>query len=379
MKIQLTPIKKYLATAAFLCLCIGCGSLNQSLQEDFYHDYQETGGQTALVMDTGSITDEGFNQAAYEGTSSYAQAAGVSYSYYNAASDTDEAYEAAVLTAIQNDAKLVICAGSHFEQAVGKLQNEYNDVAFLLLDGIPKDASGKPAAIAHNVHCITYREDEAGYIAGYMAVLDGYRKLGFIGGKEIPSVLKYGYGYLQGINDAAAFLGVSDEISVDYWYADTFSPSQKVEEAALKWYQNGTEVIFTCGGSLYESVLASAETCDGRLIGADVNQNQISELFLTSAMKGIKASIIIALDEFFASDKAWPEGMAGEAISYGAEKKCIELPYTNDEWRFKNVSVDDYFEVLAKLKSGEILVSEDIETQPETTVSVIYHNQLKED
>lgn len=379
MKMQLTSVGKYLIAALFLCLCMGCGSLTQSSKDDFYHDYQETGGQTALVIDTGSIEDEGFNQAAYEGTSSYAQAAGVSYSYYNAASDTEEAYEAVILTAIQNHAKLIICAGSHFEQAVGKLQNAYSDVAFLLLDGVPKDAYGNPIAIARNVHCIVYREDEAGYMAGYMAVLEGYRKLGFIGGEELPSVLKYGYGYLQGIDDAAAFLDISDEVSVDYWYADTFSPSQQIENTALAWYRNGTEVIFACGGSLYESVLASAKTCSGRLIGVDVNQNHLSELFLTSAMKGIKTSIIIALDEFFASDKVWPEGMAGEADSYGAEKKCIELPYTNDEWRFKNVSVDDYLEVLSGLKSGEIQVSENIEAQPETTVSVIYHNQLKED
>ncbi|MBD5525660.1 MAG: BMP family ABC transporter substrate-binding protein [Lachnospiraceae bacterium] len=340
---------------------------------------QIAGGQVALVIDASSAMDSGFNQAALNGAQTYADAAEVSYSYYSADDDTQESYEKAVTTAIQNDAALVICAGSHFEGTVGRMQNEYDDVFFLLLDGVPKDAEGNAVAIAPNVHCITYREEEAGYLAGYMAVLDGYTKLGFIGGEQLPSVERYGYGYLQGIDAAAAHLDNSDDISVEYWYAGTFLPDEQIEETSREWYEAGTEVIFACGGSLYQSVLLSAESCGGKLIGADVDQSDISELILTSAMKGIDSSVIDALDEFFASGRSWPKEIAGSVISYGAKEKCVRLPVYGAAWRFQSAAMSDYLHVIAGLKSGDIQVSDDIDTQPETTVSVIWHEQQEED
>lgn len=336
---------------------------------------QITGGQVALVIDVGSAMDGGFNQAALNGAQTYAEAADISYSYYSTGEDTPESYEQAVITAIENDAVLVICAGSHFEQAVGQLQEEYADVYFLLLDGVPRDSGGDEVKIASNVHCITYQEEEAGYLAGYMAVLDGYTKLGFIGGERLPSVEQYGYGYLQGIDAAAAVMDNSDDISVEYWYADTFMADRQIEEVSREWYEAGTEIIFTCGGSLYQSVLASAEPCGGRLIGVDVDQSGVSELFLTSAMKGIDASVIDALDEFYANGRSWPKGIAGNVVSYGAKEKCVRLPVQAAAWRFQKAAMNDYLKVLAGLKSGDIQVSDDIDTQPDTTISVIYHEQ----
>lgn len=349
------------------------------LEQTTVSNCQIAGGQVALVIDAGSAMDSGFNQAALNGAQTYADAAEVSYSYYSADDDTQESYEKAVTTAIQNDAALVICAGSHFEETVGRMQNEYDDVFFLLLDGVPKDAEGNAVAIAPNVHCITYREEEAGYLAGYMAVLDGYTKLGFIGGEQLPSVERYGYGYLQGIDAAAAHLDNSDDISVEYWYAGTFLPDEQIEETSREWYEAGTEVIFACGGSLYQSVLLSAESCGGKLIGADVDQSDISELILTSAMKGIDSSVIDALDEFFASGRSWPKEIAGSVISYGAKEKCVRLPVYGAAWRFQSAAMSDYLHVIAGLKSGDIQVSDDIDTQPETTVSVIWHEQQEED
>ncbi|MBD5488301.1 MAG: BMP family ABC transporter substrate-binding protein [Lachnospiraceae bacterium] len=340
---------------------------------------QIAGGQVALVIDASSAMDSGFNQAALNGAQTYADAAEVSYSYYSADDDTQESYEKAVTTAIQNDAALVICAGSHFEETVGRMQNEYDDVFFLLLDGVPKDAEGNAVVIAPNVHCITYREEEAGYLAGYMAVLDGYTKLGFIGGEQLPSVERYGYGYLQGIDAAAAHLGNSDDISVEYWYAGTFLPDEQIEETSREWYEAGTEVIFACGGSLYQSVLLSAESCGGKVIGADVDQSDISELILTSAMKGIDSSVIDALDDFFANGRSWPGEIAGSVNSYGAKEKCVRLPVYGDAWRFQTAEMSDYLHVIAGLKSGDIQVSDGIDTQPETTVSVIRHEQQEED
>lgn len=332
----------------------------------------------ALVTDVSSVMDQGFNQAALKGIETYADGACVSYACYSAEEDKEDSYRNIILEAIQNEAELVVCAGSHFEQAVGSLQEEYANIYFLLLDGVPKDSSGETIAIASNVHCITYREEEAGYLVGYMAVLEGYRKLGFIGGEQLPSVERYGYGYLQGIDDAAEALKIVDEIRVEYWYGDTFLVNQEIEEAAREWYEDGTEIIFTCGGSVYQAVLPSAEDCDGMMIGADVDQSDISERFLTSAMKGIDSSIIVALDDFFASGKKWPEDLAEKAVSYGAKEKCISLPVQKSAWRFQNATTDEYLKILASLRCGDIQIPIDTRMPPERTVTVIYHNQQEE-
>lgn len=349
--------------------------------EDEEKDIQKkqlTDRRAALVMDGSSAMDNGFGQAALKGVQTYADAACVPYSCYNATENTPDSYRDTILTAIEENAELVVCVGPNFEEAVGSLQEEYGDIYFLLLGGVPRDASGGEVTIAPNVHCVIYKEEEAGYLVGYMSVLEGYRKFGFIGGEELSSVQKYGYGYLRGIDDAADFLEVSDEVQVEYWYADTSSPSEEVEEMSQEWFQAGTEIIFVCGGMLYQSVLPAAESYGGMLIGADVDQSDVSELILTSAMKGIDSSIIVALDDFFANGKSWPEELAGTAISYGAREKCISLPVQDDAWRFKTATTSEYLQVLARLRSGDIEISIYPENPPKTAITVVYHNQQEE-
>lgn len=341
-------------------------------------NYRAENVRIALVTDVSSVMDNGFNQAALEGIQTYADGACVSYSCYSTDVDTPEAYKDTILSAIQDNAELIVCAGSHFEQAVGSLQDDYDSIYFLLLDGVPRDSDGEAASIAPNVHCITYREEEAGYLVGYMAVLEGYRKFGFIGGEETPSIQRYGYGYLQGIDDAAASVEIDEDIQVEYWYGDSFYPDEKIEEVSRDWYQAGTEIIFVCGGSVYQSVLASAESCEGMMIGADVDQSDISELFLTSAMKGISSSVVVALDDFYASGKKWPEELAEKVVSYGAKEKCVSLPVQNSAWRFQTVTTDDYLKLLARLRRGDIQIPDDTDMPPEITVTVIYHNKQEE-
>ena len=336
---------------------------------------RKSGVRIALVTDVSSVMDSGFNQAALKGIQTYSDGAGVFYSSYSTQTDAPEAYRDTVLAAIQDNAELIVCVGSHFEQAVGELQDDYEDIYFLLLDGVPRDSADEEVTIA----CMTYREEEAGYLVGYMAVVEGYRKFGFIGGEPLPAVKGYGHGYLQGIDDAAALLEDDEEVSVEYWYADTFSPDKHVEEVSAEWYQTGTEIIFACGGSLYQSVLLSAEEYDGKLIGVDADQSGISERFLTSATKGIDASVIVALDEFFASGKKWPDKLGGQAVSYGAKEKCVSLPVQGPAWRFQTATTNEYLQLLTRLRSGDIQIPIDKDTPPRIAIEVIYYEQQEEE
>lgn len=340
----------------------------KELLEDSYGDYKETGGEIAFVAN-GVVMDGSYNEDIYEGVQVYSLAAGISFSAYVAEEETDIAYREAVERAIADEARMIICAGYEFGEVIGDLQEVYPEVAFLLVDGVPVDDSGNSAAIADNVHCISFHEEESGYLAGYMAVLEGYRRLGFIGGVKEPPIIRYGYGYLQGINDAAANIGAED-VTVNYWYAQTFEPDSNIIEKAEKWYADGTEIIFACGGDLYESVLEAADREDGMLIGVDVDQSEISRRFLTSAIKGTSKAVIIALDDFYAAGMQWSEETAGQEVLYGIRDNCTGIPVMSTEWRFKNVTMERFYEVYTMVKSGEIVVSDEIDVQPQVSYTL---------
>lgn len=340
----------------------------KDLREDLYGDFQETGGEIAFVSD-GTVMDKSYNEAIYEGIETYALSAGVSFSYYVVEEDTLEGHLNAVKGAVLNQAELVVCAGYDFQEAVGELQDDYPDTSFLLIDGEPCNAEGEPVKMGDNVHCVFFQEEESGYLAGYMTVLEGYRSLGFIGGKEEPSVIRYGYGYLQGIEDAAKELELED-VTVNYWYAGTFQPSQEIYQKAAEWYAQGTQVIFACGGFLYESVLEAANKEKGMLIGVDVDQNPISQRFLTSAMKDLANGVVISLDDYYAQGGKWSEEFAGQKARYGVEDNCAGIPVLETEWRFQNVTMKEFYELYKQVKQGERSVSDEISRKPRTSVKV---------
>ncbi len=335
---------------------------------DPYGNHLKKGGEIALVID-GSLMDGGYNEALYRGTAMYALGAGVSFSCYKVDGDMPEDFQKAIRNAIEDKGRLIVCAGYNFQEAVGALQGEYPEISFLLIDGKPLDDKGEPVKIKDNVHCAVFREEEAGYEAGYLAVMEGYRKLGFVGGEKVPFVIRYGHGYLQGIDAAAQDMGLTD-VTVNYWYAGTFEPNKEIREQAAGWYEDGTEIIFACGGALYESVLEAADEQDGMMIGVDVDQSDVSERILTSAIKDIRNAVISSLDDYYASGGHWSEEFAGQERYFGAENNSMGIPVYGTTWRFRNVTADDFYKVFAGLKKDGVVVSDEIDEQPQVSVAV---------
>lgn len=339
----------------------------QQMFEDPYGDYLETGGEIAFLTD-GPVEDGGYNEAVYNGVRMYALGAGVSFSYYSADPNAPESYQEAAEKAVEENARLIVCAGDLFGETVGVLQETYPWISFLLIDSVPCDEEGKELPIADNVHCIRFHEEQAGYLAGYMAVWEGYRNLGFVGGREEPSVLRYGYGYLQGIDAAAKDLSLED-VTVRYWYADTFSQDIAVQERTEEWYENGVQIIFACGGGLYESVLEAAENQDGLMIGVDVDQSRVSNRFLTSAVKNIGQAVVTTLDEYYAVG-GWTEAEAGQVRSFGVEEGCAAIPVVDTEWRFKEIPRTHFFEIYKQMKRGDRMASDEISAPPQVDITV---------
>src|SRR5699024_5344326 len=123
------------------------------------------------------------------------------------------------------------------------------------------------------VASILYAEEESGYLAGYAAVMDGMTNIAYMGGMAVPAVQAFGYGYLQGAEDAATKLGLDDgAIKSIYHYTGNFDETDTNKATAKTMYQEGMEVIFGAGGSVGKSVMAAAAEAEGKFIGVDVDQ-----------------------------------------------------------------------------------------------------------
>ncbi len=319
--------------------------------------------KVALVTDVGTIDDESFNQACWQGVEAWCKANAVDYTYYQPTEDSTDARVLSISQAIAEGADTVVLPGFLFEAALPLVTAEFTDVHFIAVDVAPQDAIDKNAA------CITFSEEQAGYLAGYAAVQEGYTKLGFLGGIAVPAVKRYGYGFIQGADAAAKELDKA--IEINYTYGGDFKGTPEITAKMEGWYQAGTEVVFACGGGIYSSALEAAEKHNGKVIGVDVDQSYISKLFITSAMKGLQNVTETVLDEL---NKGNWDTYGGKINNFGLkEGDYVGLPV--DSWTMQNFTVDQYNAVKGKIMDGTVTVSNDTEALPtvsdKTTVKEI--------
>lgn len=333
-----------------------------------------TAQKIAMITDSGDITDESFNQITWETVRAYGEKNGVEYEYYKPAEDTNEERINAIDLAINGGATVVVMPGNLFGPAIAEEQDLYPDTTFIAVDISPSDLVnlvGDSVSVGRNVCLFSFQEEQAGYLAGYGAVKDGYTRLGFLGGTAVPPVIRYGFGYIQGINAAAEELGV--DVSVKYFYCGQFDGDESITARMEGWYADGTEIVFACGGGVYTSVVEAAKSHDGKVIGVDVDQKPvIGDCCVTSAMKGLHVAVYDALDAYFTGN--W-SSLSGKAIQLGLDQgDYIGLPTDDASWGFKIFTKDEYSKVLEGIKDGSISVSDDVENNPNvgSHVSVDY-------
>lgn len=317
--------------------------------------------EIAMVTDVGNIDDQSFNQYTWEAAKQYAEENGKTYAYYRPKEDSDDARLDAITSAVDKGAKVVVCPGFLFIATIEAAQELYPEVNFLFIDHDLETATA-------NTHCIIYKEEQAGFLAGYAAVKDGYKNLGFLGGVAVPAVIRYGEGFVQGAEAAAVELGAED-INIKYWYSNSFVPSDEIKAKMSGWITDGTEVIFACGGGIVFSALQAAREGGAKIIGVDVDQGNLDELIITSAMKELSNSVLISLKALYDNGGVWPEDMAGKTSILGAAENCVGLPVAEGSWRFNSFTLDEYNALFEKVKSGEIAISDAIDA-PSTVVNV---------
>ena len=389
-------IMAILLAAAITGSLAGCGST----QDKNAADASEQKMKVAMVTDSGDITDQSFNQMTYEACKAWGKENDIEFNYYKPQSDSDEARTASVDQAVADGANVIVLSGYVFAPTVIDESDLYPEVKFLALDVSAGDICQKGIGEGYdynpdhynvtdyynedNVYCCTYQEELSGFMAGYAAVMLGYRHLGFLGGMSVPAVNRYGYGYVQGADAAAKELGITDEVQVEYVCGGQFYGDADITAYMDTWYgSKGVEVVFACGGGIYTSAAEAAVKTGGKVIGVDLDQSvTINEykdgLTVTSAMKGLQVTIDNVLDAILNDE--WDE-YVGKIENLGMEspdpaENYVQLPEETTQWD-DTFTKEDYQKLVERMYNGEYEVSSDSTTFPETEITATDYGSIK--
>lgn len=355
---------------------------------------EEGAYKVAMITDAGDITDQSFNQTTYEACSAWCSAHDVPFTYKKPDGDTDYARIAMVDVAVAEGYNIIVMSGYIFAGTLVEVTYKYPDVKFIVLDMTDGDIIAAAVGNAYyanpsayeasdyyntgNTYCAVYKEEIPGYMAGYVAVKLGYRKLGYLGGQAVPAVMRFGYGYLQGINEAAKELGVTDEVSVEYAYGGQFYGSTEITAAMDTWYSRGTEIVFACGGGIFTSAAEAAAKTGGKVIGVDSDQSPVIDAYgagmtVTSAMKSLTATINAMLDAIIITN-TWGEHVGrienlGLVSATDTSLNYVGLPEDTTQWD-ENCTVDDYRALVKEIYEGDLVIEDSVEQMPEVDVAL---------
>ena len=341
----------------------------------------------ALITDYGGIDDMGYNQAVYEAAKAWCEEYKAAFSWYKPDGDSTADRAAKIEEAAADGCSVLLLPGYAFAGAIAETVEHYPDVKFVALDvseydlqdakGTSEDFSWKYPA---NLYASVYRAEQAGYLAGCAAVRLGYTRLGFMGGMAVPEVVRYGYGFVQGVNDAAAELGKQSEIELKYIYDNTLCPGDFLGEAS-KWYEAGTELILACGGYVWMEVAEAAQNTGGRLIGVDADMAPRIEakygagLTVTSAVKNLGGTVRTQLSRIAAGSFEGGRVELLGVVSEDPEENFVQLA-ASTRWN-EGFTEEDYRTLAAELFSGKRSVSDDVENYPTVEIRVDYLGNIK--
>ncbi|MBQ6951518.1 MAG: BMP family ABC transporter substrate-binding protein [Clostridia bacterium] len=370
----------------------------------------------AMITDYGDITDQSFNQTTWEAVVKFGTENNVEYKYFKPATNDTAGRVAQVEVAIDEGYNVLVMPGYAFGGTIAEIAGEFPEVKFIALDVAKGDLLEGGVALKgeaydynpdnwnltdyvhmDNVYCAIYQEELCGYMAGYAAVKLGYTKLGFLGGMAVPAVIRYGYGFVQGCDAAAKELNIN--VDVKYVYGNQFFGDADITAYMDNWYQNGTEVVFACGGGIYTSAVDAAKKVEGaKVIGVDVDQAAVitnyaagegaseeeiakwADLTVTSAMKGLEPATIDALTDVVINGK-W-EDYAGKIVTLGLVGEDPALNYVqiagSTQFEDGKFTQEDYKALVKGMLDGTIVVSADIAAEPVVTNSnVEYLGNIK--
>ena len=413
-------MKKFFAlllSLAMVLALVACGQKETTTPDDTQtpdDTTPEVEYKIAMITDYGDITDQSFNQTTYEACKAFAEDNSIEFSYFKPAGDNTADRVAMIEKAVNDGFNVIVMPGYAFGGAIVEAAPEFPDVKFIALDVAAGDLLETAVAKAgeaydytpenwdlnkyvdmSNVYCAVYQEELCGYMAGYAAVKLGYKNLGFLGGMSVPAVVRYGYGFVQGVDAAAADLGLTD-VKLNYIYGGQFFGDADITAVMDTWYQGGTEVVFACGGGIYTSAVDAAKKANAKVIGVDVDQAgviakyaagdgadeatiaQYLDLTVTSAMKGLYPATYDTLTDVIVNGN-WDK-YVGKIATLGLvsgtdpEANYVQIPMGDGTQWSDSFTQDDYKAMVADMFDGKVTVSNDTKKAAKDFATVITVN-----
>ena len=402
-------MKKFLALTLALVMSLSLVACGDKKTDDTKTDAPDQTEQpaenegaykVAMITDYGDITDQSFNQTTYEACKAFAEDNSIEFSYFRPAGDNTADRVAMIEKAVDEGFNVIVMPGYAFGGAIVEAAPEFPDVKFIALDVAAGDLLETAVAKAgesydfnpsnwdlnkyvdmSNVYCAVYQEELCGYMAGYAAVKLGYKNLGFLGGMAVPAVQRYGYGFVQGVDAAAAELELTD-VKLNYAYGNQFFGDADITAAMDTWYAGGTEVVFACGGGIYTSAVDAAKKVEGaKVIGVDVDQAGVianyaagegadaatvegyKALTVTSAMKGLYPATYDTLTDVIVNGN-WEKYSAkidtlGLVSADDPAANYVQIPMESTQWADGAFTQDDYKALVKAMFDGTLTVSND--------------------
>ena len=305
--------------------------------------------KVALVLDRGGKDDKSFNSSAFEGATKAQKELEIDLKYVEAA-DTN-AFENLHRSFAKKDFDLIIGIGFAQMDAVKKIAEQFPQKKFAIVDG---------EVNMPNVRSLLFEEHEGSYLVGALGALKTKgKKIGFIGGMEIPLIKRFHLGFEAGakkINPQTQV--ISNYIGVT---ADSWNNPAKAKELALAQFSQGVEVIFVAAGASGTGVFDAAEEKKLLAIGVDSNQNWMKPgTILTSMLKRVDVAVFETIKlakegKFQAGSVRF--GLNSKGVDYALDKHNEKLISTDQKKKLEDlkaeiisnkIAVPDYYKIHAK-------------------------------
>jgi basic membrane protein A and related proteins len=275
-----------ITAVAALALLAGCGGGGSSSSGTT--TAATTGGAgkayVVLVTDVNQLNDHGFNQLAYQGLKRAIKELGIKGDVYQ--SPSSQSYIPNLSQAARKKADLVISVGFDQAAAIAKVAKQFPNTNFAIIDVAHADLAGSPK----NVQGLIFREQEVGYLAGYLAGLVEKRSgkqntIGSVGGQKQPPVDRYIAGYQAGARKA------DPGVKLLNGYSNEWVDQAKCKQLALNEIADGADIVFQVAGGCGLGVLDAAKEKEVWGIGVDADQSYLGAQVLTSALKRVDTSV----------------------------------------------------------------------------------------
>lgn len=272
--------------------------------------------QPAIIYDLGGKFDKSFNEAAYNGAEKFKAETGIAYREFEIQNDAQR--EQALQRFAEDGANPIVMAGFSWAAALEKIAPEYPDTSFAIIDMVVEQP---------NVRSVVYKEHEGSYLVGILAAMASKtKKVGFVGGMDIPLIRKFGCGYVGGAKAAGA-TEVIQNMTGDTPAA--WNDPTKGGEIARAQIAQGADVIYAAAGGTGVGVLQAAADASKLGIGVDSNQNGLQPgKILTSMVKRVDVAVY---DAFMDGKNGKFEygiqnlGLAEDGVGYAMDENNKDL------------------------------------------------------